>query len=152
EQIPESRDLIRQLLFFGDVELLRGVVDRRRSSTLISLRLKVDDTTSIGDLMARVQSRLSQLPEGLKTHITGNAALLTQSVQSVTDGQLQSVRLALLMIYLGLAVQFASWGVGLLAALPTALQTAIYFGALGLAGVRLNATTSLVECLVLGLA
>jgi len=67
-------------------------------------------------------------------------------------GQIWSVGLALLLIYLCLAVQFTSWGIGLLACLPTALQTALYFGALGLSGVTLNATTSLVECLVLGLA
>jgi hypothetical protein len=77
---------------------------------------------------------------------------MVQSVATVTRGQLQSVALALGLVCVALCIQFMSLRVGLLASLPTALQTALYFGALGLGGIPLNATTSLVECLVLGLA
>jgi hypothetical protein len=65
---------------------------------------------------------------------------------------MQSIALALVLVYICLAFQFASVITGMLAAVPTLMQTALYFGALGLSGVQLNATTSLVECLVLGLA
>ncbi len=151
-QIPQSRELVTQLLFFGDGPALQAVVDRKRGSTMVNLRLKVDDTADISAFIERVKPRLAQLSPGLTAHITGNAALLVQSVHTATSGQVQSVGLALLMVYLCLAIQFTSWGIGLLASLPTLLQTALYFGALGLSGVSLNATTSLVECLVLGLA
>ncbi|HUP92277.1 MAG TPA: efflux RND transporter permease subunit [Solimonas sp.] len=150
--IPDSRELVKQVLFFGDGEPMRAVVNGDRSSTLISLRLRVDDTNSIGDFLQRLEHELTSLPPGLSTHVTGNAALLARSVQTVTNGQLMSVGLALLLIYACLALQFASFKTGALATLPTVLQTALYFGALGLSGVMLNATTSLVECLVLGLA
>ena len=152
ETIPASRDLIRQLLFFGDGEELRGVVNSDRSSSLIGLRLRVDDTADISALMERMQPELNGLPEGVTARITGNAALLARSVQTVTTDQVQSLGLALLMIYLVLALQFTSFSIAFKASLPTALQTALYFGALGISGVSLNATTSLVECLVLGLA
>ena len=152
QEIPKSAGLVKQLLFFGDSDVLRTVVDRKRSSTLISLRLKVDDTADIARFLDRLQPRLAQLSLGLTPHVTGNAVLLTQSVDAATSGQIWSVGLALLLVYLCLAIQFTSWGIGLLASLPTTLQTVLYFGALGLSGITLNATTSLVECLVLGLA
>ena len=151
-QIPASRELVRQLLFFGDGEALRGVVNSDRSSTLIELRLRVDDTSDIARLLQRLQPELDRLPRSITARVTGNAALITKSVESVTSDQLQSLGLALLLVYLCLAVQFASFSIGLKASLPTLLQTALYFGALGISGVSLNATTSLVECLVLGLA
>lgn len=151
-EIPKSRELIKQLYFFGDGPELAGVIDRRRASTQISVRLTVDDTADIARFVDRLAPRLAELPAGLSGHVTGNAALLVRSVQTATSGQIQSVGIALLLVYLCLAIQFTSWGVGLLASVPTALQTAIYFGALGLSGITLNATTSLVECLVLGLA
>ncbi|HVT37261.1 MAG TPA: efflux RND transporter permease subunit, partial [Nevskiaceae bacterium] len=150
--IPSSRDMVKQLLFFGDGELLRGVVNSQRSSTLVTLRLRVDDTADISEFVERLRPELDRLPTGLTAHITGNTMLVTDSVAGATSGQIQSVAFALFVIYLCLALQFASWSVGLLATLPTALQTAIYFGALGISGITLNATTSLVECLVLGLA
>jgi predicted RND superfamily exporter protein len=150
--IPVSRDAIRQMLFVGEGPMLRGVVNSDRSSTLIRLRLTVDDTAPIGTLLDRLQARLDDLPPGLHPRITGSAALMAESVRSATTGQLQSVALALALIYLCLSIQFMSLRIGLLASLPTVLQTTLYFGALGLLGVPLNATTVLVECLVLGLA
>ena len=150
--LPASRDAIRQMLFVGQSELLRGVVNSDRSSTLIRARLTVDDTAPIGALLDRLQSRLDSLPSGLTSHIMGSAAVLAESVRTTTSSQLQSVALALALIYLCLSIQFLSPRIGLLASLPTVLQTSLYFGALGLLAVPLNATTTLVECLVLGLA
>ncbi|MCP5146255.1 MAG: MMPL family transporter [Gammaproteobacteria bacterium] len=151
-QIPVSRDAIRQMLFVGESELLRSVVNLDRSSTLIRLRLTVDDTNSIGELLDRVRLRLTALPPGLDVRLLGSAVVMTESVETATEGQLQSIALALGLIFVCLAFQFMSPKLGLLASLPTMLQTAIYFGALGLLAVPLNPTTVLVECLVLGLA
>ena len=150
--IPESRDAIRQMLFVGEGKLLRGVINIDRSATLIHIRLTVDDTSKIGKFIDRLNTQLNQLPTGLSTRLTGGAVVMTESVRQATTGQLMSVGLALVLIYLCLSIQFMSLKVGLLATLPTALQTAIYFGILGLLGVRLNPTSVLVECLVLGLA
>lgn len=150
--IPQSRNAIRQMLFVGEGELLRGVVNIDRSATLVQVRLTVDDTVSIGKFLNRLKSQLDQLPPGLTARLTGGAVVMTESVRTATSGQLMSVGLALGLIYLALSAQFMSFKVGLLATLPTALQTAMYFGLLGLLGVPLNPTTVLVECLVLGLA
>lgn len=151
-QLPDTRELSSQLLFFGDTDTLSQFIDSDRQSTLINLRLKIDDTADISALLTRIDARLQQLPKSMHAQTSGQAVLMAQSVERVTSGQLQSIALALGVIYLCLAIQFASLWVGLLASLPTLLQTALYFGALGLFGVKLNATTSLVECLVLGLA
>ncbi len=150
--VPTSRDAIRQMLFVGDNELLRTVVNSDRSSTLIRARLTVDDTAAISSLIERLRPRLTLLPENLDARILGSSATLAESVRTATSGQLHSVALALGLIYICLSVQFMSPRIGLLAALPTTLQTALYFGALGMIGIRLNPTTLLVECLVLGLA
>jgi predicted RND superfamily exporter protein len=150
--LPDTREFTSQLLFFGDTDTLSQFVDTDQSSTLINLRLTVDDTGRIAKVVDRIEEHLSALPRSLSAHTSGQAVLMTQSVERVTAGQLQSIGLALLVIYVCLALQFASPWIGLLASMPTLLQTALYFGALGLFGVKLNATTSLVECLVLGLA
>jgi predicted RND superfamily exporter protein len=151
-RIPDDQNRIEQLLFFGDSGALRQILNLDRSATLIQARVGVDRTEEVAALIERLQVQLAALPEPLQAQLTGDAVLVTESVAVVTADQLQSIALALALIYACLALQFASWRVGLLATLPTLLQTAIYFGALGLSGVTLNATTSLVEVLVLGLA
>jgi predicted RND superfamily exporter protein/CRP-like cAMP-binding protein len=150
--IADSRDAIRQMLFVGDGDWLRSVVNIDRSATLIQLRLTVDDTAHIGTFIDRLNERLARLPAGLTARLSGGAVVMTESVRKATSGQLFSVGLALLLIYLCLSLQFMSLRVGLLATLPTVLQTALYFGILGLLGVALNPTSVLVESLVLGLA
>ena len=151
-EIPQSQDVIRQMLFVGEGELMRGVVNIDRSATLIQVRLLVDDTASIEALLERLETRLDQLPAGLSARLTGGAVVMAESVREATSGQLMSIGLALLLIYLCLALQFMSLKVGLQATLPTALQTAIYFGILGILGVPLNPTSVLVEVIILGLA
>lgn len=150
--IPVSRVLTQQLLFFGDGGALRSVVNADRGATQINLRLRDDDSAAVSALLARLQPRLAELPPDWQVRVTGSAMLVATSTEKVVGGQLESIALALLLVYACLALQFMSLRIGLLAAMPTALQTALYFGALGVSGVALNATTSLVECLVLGLA
>lgn len=150
--LPQTQQRTEQLLFFGDSGHLRQLLNADRSATVMRMRLTVDSTREVSALLERLRRQLAALPEPLQARIGGDAALATESVAIVTAGQLQSIALALALIYVCLALQFASWRVGILATLPTLLQTAVYFGALGLSGVTLNATTSLVECLVLGLA
>ncbi|MFA5939258.1 MAG: MMPL family transporter [Sinimarinibacterium sp.] len=151
-RLPDSAARAEQLLFFGDSAALRQLLNADRSATLIRVRLTADQTHEVADLLDRLRTELATLPAPLEARIAGDAAIITESVNAATSGQLQSIALALLLIYACLALQFTSWRVGLLVSLPTLLQTAIYFGALGLGGITLNATTSLVECLVLGLA
>ncbi|MEW6168630.1 MAG: MMPL family transporter [Pseudomonadota bacterium] len=150
--LPGERTRIEQLLFFGDSTALRRVLNADRSATLIEARLRVDETHEVAALVERLRRELAALPQPLEARIAGDAVQMAESASIVTGDQLQSIALALALIYACLALQFASWRVGLMATLPTLLQTAIYFGALGISGIPLNATTSLVECLVLGLA
>ena len=150
--LPTTTSGAQQLLFFGDSRALRGLINADRSTSLIQLRLRVDDTADVTALLARIHARAQTLPRHLQVRATGNTVLVAESVERVTQGQMQSIALALLLILACLSVQFWSLSVGLLATLPTVLQTALYFGGLGISGVQLNATTSLVECLVLGLA
>lgn len=150
--LPTDPVLVQQLLFFGDGPNLRGVINPSHGATLVSARLRADDSAEIAGLLDRLEPQLDSLPPGLTARVTGEAADLAHSVESATQGQLASVALSLALVFACLSLQFLSFRVGLLASLPTVLQTALYFGALGISGVRLNATTGLVECLVLGLA
>jgi hypothetical protein len=63
-----------------------------------------------------------------------------------------SISAAFVLIYLVLAAMFTSFRVALLALFPNALPIAVYFGALGLSGITLNPSTSLVGSLALGIA
>jgi CRP-like cAMP-binding protein len=118
----------------------------------VLVRASVPDSQAVQGLVERVEARLATLPEYVKGTATGDIVLLNRAVGNVVGGQAQSLALAMLIIFAVLAVLFTSARAGLIALFPNVLPTAVYFGALGLMGVTLNPSTSLVASITLGIA
>jgi CRP-like cAMP-binding protein len=150
--MPETRRLASQLLLFGSSGQTQRLLNARRQTTTVLVNLKEGDSDRITGIVDRMQAKLESLPLGLEGGVTGSAALLLRATDDVSRGQLISISLAFGLIYAVLVVMFTSFRVGLLALFPNVLPIAVYFGALGLSGVTLNPSTSLVGSLALGIA
>jgi predicted RND superfamily exporter protein len=148
--IPETGSEIKQLLVFGGSEELKRFIDARLRSTQLTVRINVDGTVPIGELVGRVQQRLAELPPPLNGKITGSSVLALQTVGDIVDGQGLSVAIAIAGIWGLLTLLFTSARAGFLALLPTVIPVAVYFGTLGLLDIALSPTTSLIACIVLG--
>jgi predicted RND superfamily exporter protein len=151
-KIPESKRLVSQLLFFGGNEELEKVVDSRYQTTSIVVRSHASDTSDVAALIGRIEERLAELPEHLKARITGNQILVSEATDALSRGQAVSLSMAFILIYVILTILFTSFRVGALALVPNAFPVVIFFGTLGLTGITLNPSTSLVACIVLGIA
>lgn len=151
-EIPDSKRLISQLLFFGANDDLESFVDSRYQTVSVLVRSRVIDSTDMRTLIDRIEERLETLPPPMQPTVTGNSVLIARTVDELSRGQAVSLSTAFLGIYLLLALLFTSFRVGFIALIPNALPVLAYFGILGLSGVTLNATTGLVACMVLGIA
>jgi predicted RND superfamily exporter protein len=151
-RIPDSKRLISQLLFLSADPEIGRFVDAAHAGTSILVRYRTLDSSSMNAFLDRLESRLERLPEHLEGWVTGETVLLARTADGVSRGQVRSIALALLAVYLALAALFGSLRVGFLALIPNLLPVAFYFGLLGLAGVSLNPTTALIACLALGVA
>lgn len=150
--VPREQAAIKQLLVFGGSDEIRKVIDSRFRTALISLRIRVDDSIAIGAFVERVEQRLKAMPPPLNGTITGTPVLATRTVNAIASGQLVSLTIASVAIWAMLALMFTSARAGLLAMLPNLLPVMLYFGLLGVTGITLNPTTSLIACIVLGIA
>ena len=150
--VPDSKQLAKQLLLFGGSEDIDNYVDNTYRITSILVRVNVDDTRDISRLVERIHDRLTQLPYPLQASVSGNLMLSTRTVEDIASGQLVSISVALLVVWLILSLMFTSLRVGCMALFPNVLTIAIYFGTLGLLGITLNPTTSLIACIALGIA
>lgn len=150
--IPESKELVTQLMFFGANDEMESFVDSRWQTVSILTRSRAIDSADVTALVATIEERLATLPEHLSGRVTGNSVLINQTSDEIALGQSQSLSLAFLVIYGVLCLLFTSFRVGLLALIPNMLPVLVYFGTLGWTGVTLNTTTGLVACLVLGIA
>jgi predicted RND superfamily exporter protein/CRP-like cAMP-binding protein len=150
--IPESKRMISQLLFFGASDELDSFVDSRYQTVSIRVRSNVVDSDAISALVARIETRLEDLPSHLEASLTGTSIVFTRTLDSIIRGQATSIVLALGIIYVILSAMFVSLRIGFLALIPNALPIAVYFGALGWTGIRLDPATSLIAPMVLGIA
>lgn len=151
-RIPHDAALIKQMMLIAAPADVYAYTDQSFTRIRIEVSSPEVDTAVLSALFQRLQPELDALPPGLTISLNGPALELTQTIESLTKGQLQSVALASLAILLVLCLMFASIKVGLLAMLPNILPVAIYFGLLGVTGTALGPTTALVACIVLGIA
>jgi len=150
--IPDEARTTRQLLFFGGDDVTRGFADKKLRTVKIAARSTVGDSEPMAALQSRISERLQQLPAGLNGRVTGDLVLLSRTVDAIVRGDLASIGLALVTIYLTLSALLMSFRVGLIALLPNLLPIAIYYGVLGLLDVPLGLATSLIGSIALGIA
>jgi len=150
--VPDDGAAVKQLLVFASNEQIRHVIDSRFRTALISVRINVDGSVPVADLVKRIEGRLQVLPQPLAAQVTGSPVLATRTVQEIASGQLESIAIASFGIWLLLSLMFTSMRAGFIALLPTVVPVAIYFGTLGLLDISLSPTTCLIACIVIGIA
>ena len=152
DKIPDTRKEIGQLLFFTESDDTDRLVASNHQAINIIVRANVIDSDDVAHLVARVNQRLKQLPEHMDARATGNPVLMNQAIQDIMWGQVESVFLSLIIVYGILASLFLSFRIGLIAIIPNLLPVVVYFGALGIMGISLNPSTSLIAPMILGVA
>jgi hydrophobe/amphiphile efflux-3 (HAE3) family protein len=151
-KVPETKRITSQLLFFGGSEELDRYVDSRYQTASIRVRANVVDSDAVAALATRIESRLSALPSHLRASLTGTSIVFTRTLDAVIRGQAYSVVAALGIIYLILSAMFVSLRIGFVALIPNVLPVVVFFGALGLTGIRLDPGMSLIAPMVVGIA
>lgn len=151
-RVPDNATTIKQLLIFGGSDEIRRVIDSRFRTALIAVRINVDGSIPISDFVQRTEARLQKMTPPLNGRVTGSPVLATRTVNEIASGQLSSLLIASTAIWAMLALMFTSARSALLAMLPNLLPVGLYFSVLGLFGINLNPTTSLIACVVLGIA
>lgn len=151
-RIPGSAKEIKQLLLFGASPAMNALVDKRFATARIEVRSYEENSAAIRRLLARLEPQLAKLPRRLEVTLTGDAVTMTETVERIASGQWMTVGVAALAIFFVLATLFTSWRIAALAMVPNLMPVAIYYGLLGLFEISLNPTTSLIACIVLGVA
>lgn len=150
--VPQNERLTGQLLFLGASDELEGFIDARYQLTNIHVRTTIIGSAQVSELVDRIEEQLAQLPANLSGRVTGTQILMAGVIDQLIVGQLQSILTSLLLIYALLSVLFLSWTRGIYALVPNVIPVAVYFGALGVTGIPLNLTTSIIAPMALGVA
>ncbi len=88
----------------------------------------------------------------LDIHVTGLPLVISESANAITKGQVNSLSLAFICIFLIMTALFMSVKVGFVAMIPNVFPVLINYGIMGWTGIALSSATSLIASIALGIA
>ncbi len=140
-------------LVSGNPSAFRSVVTDDFSAANIIVRTSFERSSEIAAAVRKIENwGRAHLPPTHKLVPTGKVILLNNTTDDVVWGQVESVTLALIVIFLVMSVLFLSLKVGFVAMLPNILPIVAFFGLMGWAGVELNIGTSIIAAIAIGIA
>lgn len=141
-------------LVFLNAESVAGVVNHPNyTRSTILVRTSLSRSSDIASLVERIETfARGHFPPELSVHPTGNLILLTRTTGDIITGQIQSLALTAIVIFILMAAMFLSTRVGLIAMVPNVFPLCIFFGLMELTGSELNFGTNIIASIALGVA
>ena len=131
----------------------KNVVTPDFAEASILVRTRLSGSRSIEATLERVRAYVAvHFPKDLPVRLTGTLVLLTGTTSDIVAGQIESLSIALGVIFVVMSAMFLSARIGFLAILPNVLPIVIFFGVMGQLGILMNLGTSLIAAISLGIA
>ena len=134
-------------------QAFRSVITPDFGQVNVVVRTRFERSTEIASAIDRIRGWADEhMPRDVPVVPTGNIILLNGTTDDVVWGQVKSVTVALVVIFLVMSVLFLSAKVGFIAMLPNIVPVVLFFGVLGWSGIMLNIGTSIIAAIALGIA
>jgi uncharacterized protein len=131
----------------------KNVVTPDFAKASILVRTRLSGSRSIETTLDKVRAYVSvHFPQDIPVRLTGTLVLLTGTTSDIVAGQIESLTIALGVIFIVMSAMFLSMRIGFLAILPNVLPILIFFGVMAQLGILLNLGTSLIAAISLGIA
>jgi len=146
--------------FIGMIQQRQGasnsfssVLNTDSSIARIIVRTRLNSSSDIVRTAAAVRTYgKSHFPPEVTVRPTGSLIILNEASDDIIRGQIFSLGIALVVIFVVLSLLFLSVKVGLLSLLPNILAILILFGVMGMTGITLNMGTSIIASIAIGIA
>lgn len=154
--IPESPELVAQYLLLyemsGDPENLWKVIDPDFKSANITVQIKGDDSTTISSVLKTAETFREEFAEyAVDIQYAGSGYKSLVFSDLILKGQLTSLGLSVLIVFLLVSFLFRSIRLGLVASIPVLFSMLVNFGLMGLLGLPLTISTALISSIAVGI-
>ena len=157
EIIPDDPELISQYMFLysiaGDGDEFDVLLDDMEdpNHTQILLRMEEVRTSTIADIVDDTEQFIqANFYDDAPMELTGGAALLGVLSRMIVNGQLLSLLVSVLVIFIIMTIVFRSFVGGLFATLPMSISVIMMFGLMGYLNIPLDVTTMLLTSILVG--
>ena len=155
--MPEEPFEVRMLMNNYKTMLGQDTFERFMAQDLskvnILLRTHISSSRDFLKIKKSIEERLGEMfPKDFGFQVTGFGIVISESSYILTEGQVKSLTLTLLLIFGIMFLFFLSGKVGLIAIVPNCFPIIVNFGLMGWLGIELSVATSLVASIAIGLA
>ena len=159
--VPESRNLVAQYLLLLENDQLFRHVDDRYKSAAITVRHGMSGSREVKRAVSHIETYMKDhfshyVKDGqvkpLKWSLTGEALLLHRATDAMISGQVKSLIIALVAIFLLISSLFLSLKAGMVAMVSNIFPILCNFGMMGWLGIPFDSGTCLVATIALGIA
>ena len=92
-----------------------------------TIRMRVSGSSAFLSLTGRLEQKIPEFLPHLRFQFTGSGVLASESANNIAKGQVQSVLLALGIVFTLLSLMFLSWKMGLIALFPNLVAVLLFF-------------------------
>lgn len=149
----EVRMLVNSFKTLLGQDMLERFMSPDFSKTNIVLRTHLASSKDFLAIQDKIENHLRKaFPGNFAFQVTGIGVVISQSSQLITEGQIKSLGLTLLLVFAIMFLLFMSYKVGIIGILPNCFPIVVSFGVMGWAGIPLSMATSLIATIAIGLA
>ncbi|MGB1110968.1 MAG: MMPL family transporter, partial [Gammaproteobacteria bacterium] len=151
--LPENRELVAQYLMLFHRNELSPYLSNDMSRANIVVRHAISDSRTINDHVAELREAAREIAGvGVKVSVVGENLMINAAADSLLIGQVESLGILLVMIFLVMSAMFTSFKGGLIAMIPAMIPIIMMFGVMGLLEIPLNPGTAMVAVIAVGIA
>lgn len=154
-RLPDSQELVSQLLFLGDSPAFERFTDRSQSKSVLLAYLRDDDAAVIGPLLQRTQAWVDAHPiAGGKVEVLvagGSGPTVVAIQEHTTYGKLVNMLMVMAVIYGVASVLMRSPLVGFYVIVPILVTIVELVGVMAWTGMKLDMGTSSVVAMASGI-
>lgn len=134
-------------------DMFERFMDKDISKANIMLLTHISSSRDFIAIKKRIERYLDKnYSQEVDIQVTGFGIVISESSNLLTEGQVKSLSITLVLIFLIMFFLFISFKVGLIAVLPNCFPIIVNFGLIGWLGIELSVITSLVAGIAIGLA
>ncbi|HPA72630.1 MAG TPA: efflux RND transporter permease subunit [Spirochaetota bacterium] len=109
-------------------------------------------TSDVKRIQAKIDDHLKEsLPRPYSYRITGEPSVMVRMSEYQISGQMSSLALSLVVVGLIVVMLFKSWKAGLVSLIPMSTAVLMNFGIMGWLGISLDAATSIIAAVTIGI-
>ncbi|MFH1851968.1 MAG: MMPL family transporter [Candidatus Neomarinimicrobiota bacterium] len=157
EVIPDDRNLIAQYLFLygmtgnaDDIERFMDDIDEPQHALMIA-RLKEINTSKVVEMTEDTEQYIKvNFGDELPMEISGPVSLISSLAKMIVRGQIISLTVSVVIIFILMSFVFRSLVGGFLAIIPLSSSIILVFGLMGYLGIELNLATAMLSSIMIG--